>query len=116
MVFLVLITISVIWFFIIDKVIQQRFKTPKRGWNWYKHENKAFAILLYIILLAFILFPFMYPDVDLFLVFPFVGTLMNLIFSIEKFIYKKEEKIHINYLSDAIFWFILGVTAYIFIS
>lgn len=114
--FIVLVTIVVLWILIIEKIIKRKFKTPKRGWSWYKHDNKAFAILFSIIFIAFILFPFIFPDVDLFLIFPFVGMVLNLLFSFEKYIYKREEKLHIIYISDAILWFILGFNYFIFFS
>lgn len=114
--FLVLIAISLIWFLIIDKAIQRKFKTPNRSWNWYKHDNKIFAVLSYVTLIAFIILIFILPEDDIFILFPFFGTLVNLVFTIEKYIYKKEESLYINYLSDAIMWFIFGVIAYIFFS
>jgi hypothetical protein len=111
----ILIIFTIICFFIIDKVIQRKFNTPKRGWTWHKHDHKAFAILFYVIIIPIILLPFVFPDINLFLLFPFVGTLINILFSIEKFIYKRETKLYINYIFDAIFWFVLGVMAYFFL-
>ncbi|WP_078544886.1 DUF4181 domain-containing protein [Litchfieldia alkalitelluris] len=112
----VLISIGVIWYFFIDRVIHQKFKVPKRGWSWYKHDNKTYAIFFYLVFTACMLIPFVFPDANLFLLFPFVGTFMNLFFCIEKYIYKKDEKLYIIYLSDALFWFVLGIAAYISFS
>lgn len=114
--FLILITISIIWLLIIDKVIQRKFSTPKRSWARYKHDNKAFAVLFYVTIIVFIILIFILPEDNIFILFPFVGVLVNLLFTIEKFIYKKEERLYINYLSDTVLWLILGVIAYIFFS
>ncbi|MBM7661039.1 hypothetical protein JOC85_001811 [Bacillus mesophilus] len=111
----ILIAITIILFYIIDKVILRKFNTPKRGWKWYKHDHRGFAILFYVIMIPIILIPFVFPESNLFLVFPFAGALINILFSIEKFIFKRETKLFINYLFDAIFWFVLGVMAYFFL-
>ncbi|WP_456276311.1 DUF4181 domain-containing protein [Bacillus sp. AK128] len=110
----ILITIAIICFFIIDKVMQRKLNTPKRGWTWYKHDHKGFATLFYIIFILIILLPFIFPEVNLFLLFPFAGTLINILFTIEKLIFQRETKLYLNYLLDASFWFVLGVIAYIF--
>ncbi|MGO4887311.1 DUF4181 domain-containing protein [Anaerobacillus sp. MEB173] len=108
MMFLTLLVIFVLWLFI-ERLIKQRLDiTTKRSWRF---VNKGFTILFYTIgLAACILFAIMYPDFDFYLIFPFVGTLVALISSIEQFIYKKEERLYIVYLLDAVFWLIVGVT------
>jgi hypothetical protein len=111
--YLVLFTIAVLWF-VIDRLIRSKLKTPKR--SWYKHERTSFAVLFYSIILAFIVCVILFPDTNFFIVFPFLGLIVNLLFGIEKYIYKKEEKLYFLYFFDAIVWFILGMTAYIFFN
>lgn len=115
MFFLVLISIMVMWFFI-NRLIQQRFKTSRRGWKWFRYETNLFAIIFYIFFAAYIAFPFIYPNANLFIVMPFAIASFNVLFSIEQFIYKEDKKLYIQYFLDASVWCILGVTTYFFFS
>ncbi|MCD8511535.1 MAG: DUF4181 domain-containing protein [Bacillus sp. (in: Bacteria)] len=110
--FFLLISIGLVWFFAIDRIIRRKFNTPKRNWSWYKHDSKGFAALFYLFLLAFILIPFVYPEANLLLTLPFAGTAINLLYSLEKYIYRTETKLYVNYLSNAVFWLILGGVAF----
>lgn len=115
MFFLVLISIMVMWFFI-NRLIQQRFKTSRRGWTWFRYENNLFGIIFYTLFVAYIAFPFIYPNANLFKVMPFAIASFNVLFSIEQFIYKEDEKLYIHYFLDASVWCILGVITYFFFS
>lgn len=82
----------------------------------YKHERKEFAVLFYVVIAVGALVPLIYPTVNFFLLFPFIGVLVNLLFSVEQWIYKRDSKRHLLYLFDAAHWLVFGMTAFLFFA
>lgn len=109
MAILAIIIIFTCWLFI-DRSIRRKWNTPKRG--WYKNDNKWFAVLSFIIGALYVASVF-YFEQSFFFVFPYFLALINLLSGIEKYLYKKETKIHIHYFSDAAFWFIAGIAVWL---
>ncbi|MDG5789236.1 DUF4181 domain-containing protein [Evansella sp. AB-P1] len=109
--FIVLIAIIVLGFYT-RTVLVKKLNIIKNSWG-YKHKRKSFAALFYIIILGSTLYIVMYQDTNFFLLFPFVGSIVNITFSIEQYLFKKEEKGHILYLFDATVWLLPGITVYL---
>ncbi len=105
--YLILLVIIILWFFL-GRLLRQKYNLPKRMWG-YKHERKGFAVLFYLIILACIFYAYNNPNANLFLLFPFIGTLVNVSFSLEQFLYKRTNRLYIVYLFDAVVWFVLGI-------
>ncbi|MFA9559245.1 DUF4181 domain-containing protein [Evansella sp. AB-rgal1] len=113
MIWVSIFVITLLWFFI-GRLVKQKLHIPKRTWG-YKHERKSFAILFYLMLISFVLFGVLYDNANPFLLFPFLGVLINLLFSVEQYLFKKQEKQYLLYLLDGAAWLFLGITVYMFI-
>ncbi len=103
--FLVILSIIVAWYFS-ERAIKLTFNTSKRA--WYKHESIVFSVIFYLVLIGYITIPFIYPDLDVFLLMPFALAIVSFLFSIEQYIYKKEDKIYFHFLLDTFVWIALG--------
>ncbi|SES63951.1 protein of unknown function [Oceanobacillus limi] len=110
--YFVMLGILILWFYI-GKALRRKLNLPKRSWV-YKHWSNKFAILFYITIVVAFLYGTIGLHGNLFLLFPFLGAIVNLFFSMEQAIYKKGSRLHTRYLLDAIAWFGLGITATIF--
>lgn len=103
------ITIILFWL-LLDHLLRKKWGTPKR--SGYRHERKFFLILFYLIIIGFGASVVFIDQMTPIYLFPFTGSLVNILFFIEKFLYRKTDKLYIHYLNDAFFWLILGVAAY----
>lgn len=107
----VLIGIIIVIWILLDKRKKKSGKAPLRG--WYKFESKPLSILFYVLLIGYIAYPFLFPDINLFLSMPYFFAAANALFGVEQYFYKKEEKVYSFYFQDASIWVGLGVVTYL---